>query len=40
MGRRLLTWAIAAAVLGAVLLAYRHPSVVIELSEQLGSCFG
>ncbi|WP_457423485.1 hypothetical protein [Roseateles sp. P5_E7] len=34
-------WAtLAAAVLAATVAAYRHPAVMIQLSEQLWSCFG
>lgn len=37
---RVLAWAAAAFVLGGVLLAYRHPAVMIQLSEQIWACFG
>lgn len=40
MLRRVLGWTVVAVVLGAVVLAYQHPSVVIQLSEQIWSCFG
>lgn len=34
-------WAVAiAAVLGAVALAYLHPAVMVQLSEQIWACFG
>jgi len=28
------------AVLAATVLAYRHPAVMIQLSEQIWACFG
>jgi hypothetical protein len=31
---------LAAAALGATVLAYRHPVVMIQLSEQIWACFG
>jgi hypothetical protein len=30
----------AAAVLAVTVLAYRHPAVMIQLSDQVWSCFG
>lgn len=38
--RRWLIPALAAAALGATALAYRHPAVMIQLSEQIWACFG
>jgi hypothetical protein len=38
--RRWLWPALAAAVLAATVAAYRHPAVMIQLSEQIWSCFG
>ena len=32
--------ALAVAVLAATVLAYRHPAVMIHLSEQIWACFG
>lgn len=34
-------WSLAAALaLGATALAYLHPAVMIQLSEQIWACFG
>ncbi|MFG6431028.1 hypothetical protein [Roseateles sp. LYH14W] len=32
--------ALAVAALSATVVAYRHPAVMIQLSEQIWSCFG
>ena len=37
--RRLLAWAAALAVLGAVFAAYLQPTLMLELANQLWSCF-
>lgn len=37
--RRLLAWAAALAVLGAVFAAYLQPALMLELANQLWSCF-
>ncbi len=40
---KLRRWALpvlAALVLAATVLAYRHPTVMIQLSEQIWGCFG
>jgi hypothetical protein len=37
--RQLLGAALVALVLGAVALAYRHPAVMVQLSEQIWACF-
>lgn len=37
--RRLLAWAGAAAALGAVFMAYLQPTLMVELANQLWSCF-
>ena len=31
---------LAAAVLALTVLAYRHPAVMVQLSEQIWACFG
>ncbi len=38
--RRVLLTALVVATLAAVALAYRHPAVMIQLSEQIWACFG
>ncbi|MGQ3050533.1 MAG: hypothetical protein ACT6S0_01995 [Roseateles sp.] len=38
--RRWILPALAIAALVVTVLAYRHPAVMIQLSEQLWSCFG
>lgn len=38
--RRWIVPALVAAALVATMLAYRHPAVMIQLSEQIWSCFG
>jgi hypothetical protein len=38
--RRLILPALAVAVLAATVMAYRHPAVMIQLSEQIWACFG
>ena len=41
MRRRRALWAVGVAVvLGVTVLAYRHPAVMIQLSEQIWACFG
>ncbi len=37
--RRLLLWAVAAAVLAAVALAYLGPHVAVDLANKVWSCF-
>ncbi|MFN6998316.1 MAG: hypothetical protein ACK4PH_29360 [Aquincola tertiaricarbonis] len=37
--RRLLAWAGAAAALAAVFMAYLQPSLMVELANQVWSCF-
>lgn len=37
--RRLLAWAAALAVLGAVFGAYLQPTLMLELANQVWSCF-
>ena len=37
--RRLLAWAAALAALGAVFAAYLQPTLMLELANQLWSCF-
>lgn len=38
--RRWILPALAVAALAATVLAYRHPAVMIQLSEQIWACFG
>lgn len=38
--RRWIVPLLVAVVLGATTLAYRHPAVMIQLSEQIWACFG
>jgi hypothetical protein len=38
--RRWIVPLLVVAVLGATALAYRHPAVMIQLSEQIWACFG
>lgn len=38
--RRWITPALVVAALAATMLAYRHPAVMIQLSEQIWACFG
>jgi hypothetical protein len=38
--RRWIWSALAVAALAATVAAYRHPAVMIQLSEQIWSCFG
>ncbi|HEY9105437.1 MAG TPA: hypothetical protein VIN58_02075 [Roseateles sp.] len=38
--RRWIIPALVVAVLAATVLAYRHPAVMIQLSEQIWACFG
>jgi hypothetical protein len=38
--RRWIVPALVAAALAASVLAYRHPTVMMQLSEQIWSCFG
>jgi len=38
--RRVLGWVGVAIVLAATALAYRHPAVMVQLSEQIWACFG
>lgn len=38
--RRWILPVLAAAVLAATVMAYRHPAVMIQLSEQIWACFG
>lgn len=39
--KRRLAWAVTVTVvLGATVLAYRNPAVMIQLSEQIWACFG
>jgi hypothetical protein len=38
--RRALWWVGIAIVLAATVLAYQHPAVMIQLSEQVWACFG
>ncbi|HKW82943.1 MAG TPA: hypothetical protein VJN68_04250 [Burkholderiaceae bacterium] len=38
--RRWIWPALVAAALAATVLAYRHPAVMIQLSEQIWACFG
>lgn len=38
--RRLILPALFIAALVATVLAYRHPAVMIQLSEQVWACFG
>lgn len=40
MKKRALGLACIALVLTATALAYRHPAVMIQLSEQIWACFG
>lgn len=37
--RRLLAWTAALAVLGAVFAAYLQPTLMVELANQVWSCF-
>ncbi|WP_348754905.1 hypothetical protein [uncultured Aquincola sp.] len=37
--RRLLAWAAALAVLGAVFAAYLQPTLMVELANQMWACF-
>lgn len=37
--RRLLAWAAAIAVLGAVFAAYQRPELAVDLANRLWSCF-
>lgn len=38
-GRRLLAWTCTAIALGAVFAAYLQPSLMVELANQVWSCF-
>jgi hypothetical protein len=38
--QRALWWIGVALALAAAALAYRHPAVMIQLSEQIWACFG
>lgn len=38
--RRWIWPTLAVAVLAATVMAYRHPAVMIQLSEQIWACFG
>ena len=38
--RRWIAPALVAAVLAATVMAYRHPAVMIQLSDQIWACFG
>ncbi|WP_293501914.1 hypothetical protein [Roseateles sp.] len=38
--RRWILPVLVVAILVATLLAYRHPAVMIQLSEQIWACFG
>jgi hypothetical protein len=38
--RRSIWPALAVAVLAATVMAYRHPAVMVQLSEQIWACFG
>lgn len=38
--RRLVLPVLVAAVLALTVLAYRHPAVMVQLSEQIWACFG
>ena len=38
--RRWILPLLAVAVLAATVMAYRHPAVMIQLSEQIWACFG
>ena len=38
--RRWIVSVLAVAVLSATVAAYRHPAVMIQLSEQIWACFG
>jgi hypothetical protein len=38
--RRWLGAGLAIAVLALTVLAYRHPAVMVQLSEQIWACFG
>jgi hypothetical protein len=38
--RHVLIGLVAAVVLGATALAYLHPAVMVQLSEQIWACFG
>ena len=37
--KRLLTWALAAAVLAAVFLLYTRPDFIVQTANQVWSCF-
>jgi hypothetical protein len=39
LGKRLLAWGLAASALGLVFMAWTNPSVVINLSQFVLSCF-
>jgi hypothetical protein len=38
--RRWIVPALVVAALAATVMAYRHPTVMIQLSEQIWACFG